>query len=129
KKREAEEKKKREAEEKKKREAEAQAARRAAEEIRQGAITALTSMNAAIAAKIKDNWVETGEPGLVAVIVVRVSREGDVQSVEIQKTSGDVLFDRSAVAAINKASPLPFPENPKHYEYIKEFQFNFRPTE
>jgi len=47
----------------------------------------------------------------------------------VAESSGDRLFDESAVIAVQRASPLPFPAEPKYYEFIKEFNFKFAPDD
>ena len=47
--------------------------------------------------------------GLEVVISIRIDKTGRVISQEIEKFSGDILFDRSAIKAISKASPFPPP--------------------
>ena len=59
--------------------------------------------------------------------LVKVDRDGNVISVTITKKSGDARLDESAENAIFKASPLPFPTEPRYYEYLKEFNFVFNP--
>ncbi len=100
-----------------------------AEATRSSAVRALHSLNDVIAEHIGDNWRRPSPDiqGLRATIVVRVSINGEVLLAEVTKSSGDPEFDRSAEVAVVKASPLPFPTNPKYYEYIKEFDFIFKP--
>jgi TonB family protein len=43
------------------------------------------------------------------VISIKIDSQGKVVSQEIEKSSGNILFDRSAEKAISKASPLPPP--------------------
>ncbi|MBI5098857.1 MAG: TonB C-terminal domain-containing protein [Nitrospirae bacterium] len=64
-----------------------------------------------ITRKIWSEWIypETGSAGLEVIIAVKLDREGKVISHEIEKSSGNSLFDRSALKAISKASPLPPP--------------------
>jgi len=61
--------------------------------------------------KIRQQWVypdiETSE--LEVVVSIKIDREGKIFSQEIEKSSGNPLFDRSAMKAISKASPLPPP--------------------
>ena len=61
--------------------------------------------------KIWSEWIypETGSAGLEVIITVKLDRDGKVISHEIEKSSGNSLFDRSALKAITKASPLPPP--------------------
>jgi colicin import membrane protein len=136
KKRQAEEKKhkaeaeiKRKARQKREREA---AERKAAEETRardeRDAGSALGALVGAIEEKVRSNWSLPGEfTGLAVTISVKVTRTGEVTLAQVVRSSGNSLFDESAVTALMKASPLPFPEDPRYYEFIKEFHFVFRP--
>jgi len=142
-KRQAEEKKKREAEakrqaeEKKKREAEAkrqaeEKKKREAEEAKRQLISscssALVALVGEIENKVHNNWAYAGDAtGLEVIISVKVTRDGEVASANEWRSSGDPIFDRSAVNALRKASPLPFPDDPRCYEHIKEFNFIFTP--
>jgi len=100
-----------------------------AEATRSRAERALQSLSDVIAEHIEDNWRRPSPDiqGLQATIVVRVSINGEVLLAEVTKSSGDPEFDRSAEVAVVKASPLPFPTNPKYHEYIKEFVLTFNP--
>ena len=78
--------------------------------------------------KVRRNWTYAGDAtSLEMTISVKVTRDGYVTSAKVVRSSGDAIFDRSAENAVLKASPLPFPDNPKYYEFIKEFQFKFNP--
>lgn len=147
KKRKAEAEKKRKAEAEKKKKAEAERKRKAEEDRRrreeeerlaievereqtkQGAYSALGSLVAQIQSRVTGNWIRPqGLPaGLEAVISVNVTRSGEVVSAKVVRSSGNSLFDRSAEHAVLKASPLPFPDNPRYYEFIKSFNFKFTP--
>ncbi|WP_367360221.1 cell envelope integrity protein TolA [Syntrophus sp. (in: bacteria)] len=65
----------------------------------------------AVWARIKKHW--TMSPGLlpkqniVAVIHVRVLRNGSVEGINFEKRSGNAYFDESALRAVRKASPFP----------------------
>ena len=52
---------------------------------------------------------------------------GDVTSVQVIKSSGDTAFDRSAEAAVYKASPLPMPDDPRVAQQLRSFTFTFKP--
>ena len=124
----AEEKKKKEAEAKRlaeeKKKKEAEEARRKEEA---SAIDALTAITDAIITEVRQNWVvrKRDQEGLMAIIEVSVKRDGTVISAKIHKSSNDPGFDSSVLAAVQKASPLPFPKNPKYYEYIKVFRIKY----
>ena len=134
KKKKLEDEKKRKAEEEQRQRDEEQLRRQLEEEQRvktkNDAEGALTALQARIRAAVESNWLRpVGVSGLTATIRVKVARDGRVLSVQIVKSSGDPLFDKSAENAVYRASPLPFPENPKFYEYINDFQFKFDPPD
>ena len=62
----------------------------------------------------EDIWSEWIPPdydatGLEVIISIKIKGDGKVVSQEIEKSSGNTFFDRSASRAISKASPLPPP--------------------
>ncbi len=61
-----------------------------------------------ITGQIRQEWVypDTGEKNLEAVIAVLISKDGTVSVQRIEKSSGNALFDRSAMRALAKASPV-----------------------
>lgn len=61
--------------------------------------------------KIKEQWIytESFDSDLQAIVVIRIARDGGVTIEKIEKSSGNPLYDRSALRAITKASPLPPP--------------------
>lgn len=82
----------------------------------------------AIQQQVSSNWSGSGDfSGMSVSFLVKVDRDGNVVSVTITKKSGDARLDESAENAIFKASPLPFPTEPRYYEYLKEFNFVFNP--
>jgi colicin import membrane protein len=66
---------------------------------------------AKIMGEIKQQWIwtGTGEKDLEAVISIKILRDGTTLIKRIEKSSGNDLFDRSAVKALTKANPLPPP--------------------
>ena len=122
--------KKRKAKEKKKRE---EAERRAAEEARereeQEAYSALRAMVGEIKGKIEDNWSNRMACGGQEVTIsVKVALSGEVESVKVLGGNADDACRRSAEYAVRKASPLPFPDNPRYYKWLDtDIQFIFRP--
>lgn len=73
--------------------------------------------------KIKQQWIfpESIDKDLLAVIIIRIAKDGSITIGKIEKSSGNPLFDRSALSAIRKASPLPPPPQEM------EIGVNFRP--
>ncbi len=69
------------------------------------------SYYALVTQKIWSEWIppDYEATGLEAVISIKIARDGKVVSQKIERTSGNMLFDRSASKAISKASPLPPP--------------------
>ena len=61
-----------------------------------------------ITSQIRQEWVypDTGEKNLEAVISVTIARDGTVSVNGIEKSSGNPLFDRLAMRALAKASPV-----------------------
>ena len=129
-KKEAEKKRKQEAEKKRKKEAEkkrkAQAAR---EQEKQDAYSALGSLVGAIKGKIEGNWSNRlACSGQEVTISVKVNISGEVTAVQVVGDSGDDACRRSAENAVYKASPLPFPDNPRFFKWLdQEFQIIFKP--
>lgn len=99
------------------------------QEHEQSAIDAMASMLGLIMQKVTRNWIEPpgATEGLDVLLAVSVTRTGEVVSAQVERSSGNQRFDDSAVRAVLKASPLPFPADPKYYEYISRFKLAFKP--
>ncbi len=64
--------------------------------------------------------------GLEAILVVVIDKNGKVLSLQVEKKSGNALFDEAAVRAVRRAEPLdPFPEAFQVNQL--EFGISFRP--
>jgi len=98
---------------------------------KQDAQRALTRLLPEILGKIKASWVRPSLfiPGSEVKLLVFVGSFGKVISVSTERSSGDRFFDDSAELAVKKASPLPFPNEDRYYEFIREFSIGFRPEE
>ena len=61
-----------------------------------------------ITKEIWQQWIfpETGDKNLEAIISIRIMRDGAVQVIRVETPSGNSLFDKSALRAISKASPV-----------------------
>jgi len=130
----AEEKRQQEEEEKKRLEAEkalqAQLDAEAIEAQKQQDQSLMDRINTAIYNKIVRNFNKTGLPeNLTCTLRVRLLPSGDVVSVNLIKSSGNEIFDRRAQNAVEKASPLPVPEDTETFERIgyREITFPFKP--
>lgn len=64
-----------------------------------------------VRSRIEQEWVllKTSGKDLQAIITVRVLKNGALKITDFEQTSGDAIFDRSAVRAIERASPVPPP--------------------
>jgi colicin import membrane protein len=66
----------------------------------------------AITKEIWQQWIyppSIGEKDLEAVIAIKILKDGTTIVQKVEKSSGNSLFDRSALKALTKASPLPPP--------------------
>jgi len=96
--------------------------------VEEAAVSAFGAVAWAIKEHVSNNWDEPGDfAGLSVAFLVKVDRQGNVLSVKMTRSSGDARLDESAENAIFKASPLPFPDEERFYEYLKEFNFVFKP--
>ncbi|PHS24488.1 MAG: protein TolA [Methylophaga sp.] len=79
--------------------------------------------------RVKRYWIKpsSAERGLQSTLQVSLLPSGEVKVVKVVKSSGNILFDRSAENAVYKASPLPVPTDPKALAKFKQFSFNFKP--
>ena len=60
------------------------------------------------------------------VVGVRLDRNGEVLRTWITESSGNALYNRSAIAAIGKSSPLPIPDDPNCHKYFETILLNMR---
>jgi colicin import membrane protein len=60
---------------------------------------------------IRNQWVypDIVSSELEVIVSIRIDKQGNIISQEIEKSSGNILFDQSALRAISKANPLPPP--------------------
>ena len=80
---------------------------------------------------IESNFNKVGLPdSLECELRVRLVPGGDVIDVTIAKSSGHDIFDRRAVNATQKASPLPVPDDVETFERLdlREIKLYFKPT-
>jgi len=83
----------------------------------------------ALQQKIERNWVQppSAGPGTSCVVSVTQLPSGEVVRVVVESCNGDENVRRSVEAAVNKASPLPRPEDPSLFE--RNLRFIFEPTQ
>lgn len=80
---------------------------------------------------IESNFNKVGLPqGIACVLRVRLIPGGEVVDVTIAESSGNDIFDRRAVNATQKASPLPVPDDVATFERLdlREINMTFKPT-
>jgi TonB family protein len=84
---------------------------RVSPETGKGAGEAVDLYYSMITQKIWKQWVypDLRASGLEVIVSIKIDRDGEIVFQEVEKSSGDLLFDRSAIKALSKASPLPPP--------------------
>lgn len=90
----------------------------------------VTRWQYAIQQKITRNFVlpaSAPATGLECVVNVRQLPGGRVVDVRVGRCNGDAVVERAIEAAVNKASPLPSPDNPNIFE--RDLQIVFKPEQ
>ncbi|MDH5738510.1 MAG: cell envelope integrity protein TolA, partial [Gammaproteobacteria bacterium] len=90
--------------------------------------TVINQYRALIEAKVRQNWIVPAgaKEGMSCELLVRLIPSGDVISVQLTKSSGDSVFDRSVENAIRKASPLPVPSAETGlFDVFRDLRFPF----
>lgn len=92
----------------------------------------LRNIYAELKQKVTGNFNISGLPsGLKCEIEVRVLPGGEIINARISKSSGNDIFDSRALTALQKASPLPVPEDAATLDRLnlRHFIFQFSPGE
>lgn len=74
--------------------------------------TLFSSYSSLITERVWSEWVYPefkSREELLTIIDIKILKNGEIKILKIEKSSGNTLFDRSAIRAIRKASPLPPP--------------------
>lgn len=89
----------------------------------------INKYQALIIQAIGENWIVPvgADKKLTCELMISVAENGSVSAVQITKTSGDPALDRSARAAVLKASPLPVPKNHAAFTAFKQFVLKVKP--
>lgn len=89
----------------------------------------INKYKALILQAIGQHWVVPShvDKRLSCQLLIRLAPGGVVLEVSIMKSSGDVLLDRSARAAVLKASPLPVPDDIYSFESFRQFVLKVKP--
>ncbi|MDF1646231.1 MAG: cell envelope integrity protein TolA [Legionellaceae bacterium] len=84
---------------------------------------------ALILGAIGQQWIlpDQVDTSLSSRFKIRLAPNGAVLEVQLTRSSGDPVLDRSAQAAIYKASPLPVPSEPEMFNVFREISLTVRP--
>lgn len=63
---------------------------------------------------VRANWINQFDPNTNLTVTLKISldKTGKVLSVSVAQSSGNPAFDRQAILAVQKSSPLPLPPDP-----------------
>ena len=99
------------------------AAARAAAAAARGVVSRYKAL---IEARVSAAWVAVPQSkGLHCIVRVRLIAGGQVVSARIVQGSGNPVFDRSVIAAIYNAAPLPVPHSATKLQYLNPLTFVF----
>ena len=90
----------------------------------------LRNIYAELYQRVKNNFNISGlPPGLKCEIDVRVIPGGEIINASINRSSGNDIFDSRALVAVQKASPLPVPDDAATLDRLnlRHFIFEFNP--
>lgn len=78
---------------------------------------------------ISRQWIlpENVNSSLSSQFRIRLAPNGVVLDVNLTRSSGDAILDRSAQSAIYKASPLPVPTDPDTFNIFRDISLTVRP--
>lgn len=77
--------------------------------------------------KVQRNWLRPPDSrGTYCSVVINQIPGGDITGIRVTDCDGDVAFQRSVEAAVQKSSPLPMPREPELFQ--REIEFVFRPV-
>jgi|SRR3990167_1665097 len=86
---------------------------------------------ALILQSISQHWLVPphADKSMFSELLIHLAPSGMVLDVQLVKSSGDSALDRSARAAIFKASPLPVPDNADEFAPFRQFVLKVRPKD
>jgi colicin import membrane protein len=78
---------------------------------------------------ISNKWIlpENANSQMSSQFQIHLAPNGAVLDVNLMRSSGDPILDRSARDAIYKASPLPVPTDPKTFNLFRDISLTVRP--
>ncbi len=79
--------------------------------------------------KITSNWIQPQNVSHQKTMTLRIAldMQGNVMSVEVIKSSGNRAFDRQAILAVQKSSPLPLPQEAELKRQFRLLTLPFTP--
>ena len=95
----------------------------------EGAGSAREVYNGLIAYHIQKNWafseqLARGQSNLETLVGIKITPNGEIKDIWIDKKSGNEYLDESAIRAIKKSNPLPpLPREMANYDYEVRFRF------
>ncbi len=118
----------------KKQEQEALAAAKAAEQLEASYANTAQSYMAAVKERIEANWHRppSARKNMSCVLNIKLVPTGRVINVDVSKSSGSALFDRSAIVAVKKAEHFPELKNMPievFERYYRDFDLLFNPQD
>ena len=92
-------------------------------------LSEINKYTALITHAIGRHWIQPEgiSRDISCVLFIRLAPNGEVLNVQLIASSGDTVLDRSAVAAVYKASPLPVPENSELSAKFREIRLKVKP--
>ena len=86
---------------------------------------------AKIVAVIGRSWLvpDKVDKKLACQLMIHLGPGGVVLDVQISKSSGDAVLDRSAQTAVQKASPLPVPADKELFDQFRDLRLTVRPEQ
>ena len=81
---------------------------------------------------ISRNWIRppSARTGMVVTLRINLLPGGELNSVNVIESSGNPAFDRSAVAAVQKAGRFPVPSDPAKFDrYFRSLKLHFNPED
>ena len=89
----------------------------------------LAELAKALKRKVEQSWIRPPDSasGLKCTIRVRLMQDGTVLDAQLVTSSGDDLFDNSAINAVNRASPFKMPSDKELAKEFRQLTFTFNP--
>ncbi len=88
----------------------------------------ISALDAPIRSAITRNFNLVGlPPGLSCTLFIRMVPGGEVVGVQVEKSSGNPVFDQRAKDAVYQASPLPVPTEQRIFEKMRDLRLEFEP--